>query len=45
MVVTMHKITNQKPEELFPGLKQNELLNNWKRAQGQEPLSKIDPLK
>ena len=23
----MHKIANQKPEELFPGLKQNELLN------------------
>ncbi len=39
------KITNQKPEDLFPNLKQNELLHNWERAQGQEPLSKIDPLK
>ncbi len=24
---------------------QNELLSNWGRAQGQEPLSKIEPLK
>jgi len=24
---------------------QNELLSNWDRAQGQEPLSKIEPLK
>jgi hypothetical protein len=26
-------------------LHQDELLNNWERAQAQEPLSKIEPLK
>jgi len=26
-------------------LHQDELLNDWERAQGQEPLSKIEPLK
>ena len=39
------KITNQKPEILFPNLKQNELLSNWGRAQGQETPNKIEPLK
>ena len=38
------KITNQRPEDLFPILKQNELLSNWGRAQGQEPPNKIEPL-
>ena len=39
------KITNQKPEDLFRGLKQDELLHNWEKAQAQESLGKIEPLK